>query len=98
MAILAAAAGQAALAVHLAASAEALRDLVGLIWVLPERGVYEDTSQSLRTVLGEATFLGAWDAGRMWPLDDAIAQGEAVLAAILTATPGATSARTPSTA
>lgn len=96
VATVAAAAGQAVRAVRLAAAAEALRDALGTIWVLPERDIYERTAQDLRSDLGEAVYLEAWLAGRALSQEAAVAEGEAVLGAILPAIPAAASGAAPS--
>jgi DNA-binding CsgD family transcriptional regulator len=94
VAILACAIGQAKLAVRFAAAAEAARDEAGWIWVLPERLTYERTAQELREALGDEAFGAAWAAGIALMPKEAAAQGKALLAALLSATPKSASRAT----
>jgi non-specific serine/threonine protein kinase len=86
VATLAAAAGQTTQAARLAAAAEAVRDAVGSVWVLPERIAYERTAQRLRADLGEEAFLAAWATGRALAPNLAATEGERALATMLPTT------------
>jgi hypothetical protein len=69
-----AASDQAELAARLGGAAEALREVIGAPVPPDERADHEQAMQAMRQALGEAGFAAAWAAGRMLPLETAIAE------------------------
>ena len=55
-------------------AADALRERLGHAFVLPERGFFELAQQSVRERIGEGAYAGAFDAGRLLTLEQAIAE------------------------
>jgi tetratricopeptide (TPR) repeat protein len=63
-------------AARLFGAAEAIREADGLApWSPAERVLYEQQLSSMRAALGEAGFVGAWEAGRNMSLEAAVALG-----------------------
>jgi non-specific serine/threonine protein kinase len=72
-AMLAAAHGKAERAARLFGAAQALLNAIGARQGLPERSVYERTTETTRFSLGDASFASAWSAGQALPLADVVA-------------------------
>ncbi len=65
--------GQAARAARLWGAAEALREALGLPWLLLERAVHESHMIATRSELEEADWKRAWEEGRAMTMDGAVA-------------------------
>jgi tetratricopeptide (TPR) repeat protein len=79
---LAGAAGRAELAARLLGAAEALRERAGTPLKGIDQAEYAGDLAAARRGLSEAAFAAAWAAGRALPLEDALAEAEAVFAAV----------------
>jgi tetratricopeptide (TPR) repeat protein len=79
-AVLARARGDAVRVARLFGAAGARRAALGVAYDAPERGVYERAIDAARGALGEQGFAAAWEAGSRLPLEDAVAEAEALVA------------------
>ena len=70
-------------------AAEAVRDVLGHHFVLPERSVFERVVGVARAALGEAAFAEAWAAGLALPLEQALTEASAFLSSVVAPTPPA---------
>jgi DNA-binding CsgD family transcriptional regulator len=71
--------GQAASAVRLWGAAAGLRAALGTPLPPTERGRHERAVTASRVALGQAAFAAAWDAGRVLPLGQAVAEALALV-------------------
>jgi non-specific serine/threonine protein kinase len=86
VATLAAVCGAPERAARLFGAAEALRDAVGIAFVLPERASFARGRSAARGALGEAAFAVAAAAGAALPLEPALDEAAAYLSAVATPT------------
>jgi predicted ATPase/DNA-binding CsgD family transcriptional regulator len=82
VALLAASVGHSEQAARWLAAAGALGERRGAVSSLPEQQRYDRAANDLRTILGEAAFAAAWEAGRTLSPDEAVAEASAVLSVL----------------
>ena len=80
VATLAVAAGDHAQAARFFGAADSLRGEDGAPFPLPARTAYEGAAAAARSRLGDATWTRAYAAGAALPMDDALAEAEAIVA------------------